>query len=152
MIRLYVGLFLVLGLQYCSPKTIAYSGEVTLQSKEPSGTVILNASGYGRNYEAAVHDAKVNAFQVLLFKGIPGSELRFPLVDDEVVSKERHKEYYENLLDKESYRRFIIRSDENPMSLVKVKGSKKIVVHMTIDYISLRKDLEQKQIIRKFGY
>jgi hypothetical protein len=43
-------------------------------------------------------------------------------------------------------------SSTESSNLIKMKGTKKITVDVKINYNSLRKDLEQNQLIRKFGF
>lgn len=147
-------LFLVaiftLGLHSCSPK-FPYSGEVNFLYKDAQGTIGLKSTGFGRNHFEAVMDAEKNAFKVLLFRGVPGTELNIPLIENESEVTSRNKKYFDDLFDNGKYKTFLMSS--NPSSnLMKVKGTKKINVDVKINYNSLRKDLEQNQLIRRFGY
>jgi hypothetical protein len=124
---------------------------VNFLNKEEQGTITLKSTGYGKNQKQAVEDAQLNAFKVLLFKGVPGSELNLPMVENENEARSRHDEYFNKLLDQGNYKSFMMSSTESS-NLIKMRGTKKINVDVKINYNSLRKNLEQNQVIRKFGY
>lgn len=141
----------IIGLHSCSPKLIPYSAEVNFLYKEAQGTIAVKSTGYGNNQTDAVSDAQKNAFKVILFKGLPGTELNVPLIENEVEAKSKKAEYFKKFFDKGNYKTFMMSSTESS-NLIKVKGGKKIYVDVKINYNSLRKDLEQNQVIRKFGF
>ena len=146
-----LGIFVILGLHSCSPKMLSYSGEVNFLYKEAQGTIAVKSTGYGKNQIDAVADAQKNAFKVILFKGLPGTELNVPLIENENDSKLKHEGYFKKLFDQGNYKTFMMSSTESS-NLIKMKGTKKINVDVKINYNSLRKDLEQNQLIRKFGF
>lgn len=143
--------FLFFFFQSCSPKLIPFSAEVNFIRKDAQGTIILNSLGYGSDLKSAKTDAEKNAFKVVLFRGIPGTELNLPLVTNETESKSRNKDYYKGLFEEEKYKSFMMYSNESS-DLIKLKGVKRISVDLKINYNSLRKDLEQNNITKKFGF
>lgn len=146
-----LGLLIVTSLFSCKSTPSSYSAEVSFISKEEQGTITVRSYGFGKNQTDAVTDAQKNAFNVLLFKGIPGTELNIPLIENENEAKSKHTSYFRNLFDYAYYKSFMMSSTESS-NLIKIKGNKKISVDVKINYNSLRKDLEQNQVIRKFGY
>jgi hypothetical protein len=148
--RHYLIIF-ILGLYSCSPRIQPYSGEVNFLYKEAQGTIGVKSLGYGKNQQEAVLDAQKNAFRVILFKGIPGTELNIPLLENENDAKSKHSDYLKRFFDEGNYKTFMMSSTESS-NLINMKGTKKIAVDVKINYNSLRKDLEQNQLIRKFGY
>jgi hypothetical protein len=150
-IKSILSLIVILGLHSCGPKLQSYSAEVNFLYKEAQGMIAVKSTGYGKNQTEAVTDAQKNAFKVLLFKGLPGTELNIPLIENENNAKSKHAEYFKLFFDKENYKTFMMSSTESS-NLIKMKGIKKITVDVKINYNSLRKDLEQNQLIRKFGY
>jgi hypothetical protein len=128
-----------------------YSGEVNFLYKEAQGTIAVKSTGYGKDRPSAVADAQINAFSILLFKGIPGTELNVPLVDNEAEARSKKADYVKRLLEQGYYKSFMMSSTESS-NLIKVRGGKKISVDIKINYNSLRKDLEQNGVVRKFGY
>jgi len=146
-----LGIIVILGLHSCSPKKQPYSAEVNFLYKEAQGTIAVKSTGYGKNQTEAVADAQKTAFKVLLFKGLPGTELNIPLIENENDAKSKNSEYFKKFFDQGNYRSFMMSSTESS-NLIRLKGTKKITVDVKINYNSLRKDLEQNQLIRKFGY
>ncbi len=149
--KIFTICILIWGLHSCSPKLLPYSGEVNFLYKEAQGTIAVKSTGYGKTQNDAVTDAQKNAFKVILFKGIPGTELNVPLIENENEAKSNHDSYFKKLLDQGFYKTFMMSSTESS-NLIQIKGGKKITVDVKINYNSLRKDLEQNQVIRKFGY
>jgi hypothetical protein len=142
----------ILLLNSCSPKTAPYSAQVNFLYKDSQGTIGVKSLGFGTNRSKAIADAQKNAFNVILFKGIPGTELNLPLVPNESAAKQQHGDYFKNFFDKEYYNMYMMSSTESS-NLIKVKGGgNKISVDVKINYVSLRRDLEQNNVIRKFGY
>ena len=144
-------IIVILGLHNCSPKIQPYSGEVNFLSKEVQGTISVKSTGYGKNLSEAVADAQLNAFKIILFKGLPGTELNVPLIESEIDAKSKHSDYFKKFFILGNYKNFVMSSSESS-NLEKIKGLKKITVDLKINYNSLRKDLEQNQLIRKFGF
>jgi hypothetical protein len=147
----YLFIFLTVFLTACSSKVKPYSGEVNFLYKEAQGTIGVKAVGYGNNQETAVEDAQKNAFKILLFKGIPGTELNIPLIQNESEATSKFSSYFKKFFDDGFYKTYIMSSSESS-NLIKMKGYKKISVDIKINYNSLRKDLENNQLIRKFGF
>lgn len=132
-------------------KTIYYPNEVkNSQFATETGTILVHATGYGNTEYNATVNAEKAAFNTLLFKGVPGSQYYLPLVEKEAESMEAHKDFYKNFFDNGGYKSFVVSTNSSP--LVKVKGNKKIESDIKINVLSLRTNLEQNNIIRKFGY
>ena len=142
---------ILLSLISCGPKLQSNSGEVNFLYKDAEGSIAVKSVGYGTNRENAVIDAQKNAFKILLFKGIPGTEFNIPLIQNEREAFTKNSNYFKKLFDEGYYKTFLMSSTESS-SLIKMKGNKKIAVDIKINYNSLRKDLEQNQLIRKFGF
>jgi hypothetical protein len=117
------------------------------------GTIIMRAIGIGINEEDAIIDAEINAFNVLLFRGLPESEQKIALIGtNESNEKEKHKDYFNNFYIDKRYKTFMMSSIPTS-NLTRHKGGKKsISVDVKINLVSLRKDLEENNIIRKFGF
>jgi hypothetical protein len=144
-------LFLLGGFYACKSAPSSYSAEVAFIAKEEQGTIVVRSNGFGKNQKEAIKDAHKNAFSVLLFKGLPGTELNVPLVPNEYEAKNTHKVYLDNLLENGGLFRYLMvnNADFEPM---KVKGGYATSLVLKINYNSLRKDLEQNGVIRKFGF
>jgi hypothetical protein len=53
-----------------------------LKSTGVSGTIVFKIYAYGRNQDQAVQNAKSDALKAVMFKGIPGSDLKDPMITD----------------------------------------------------------------------
>jgi hypothetical protein len=144
-------LLVILELQSCSSKMPIYTSEVTYLHKKEQGTITVKSTGYGKSHSEAIIDAQINTFKVILFKGLPGTELNIPLIENEKTATSEHPEYFQKFFDYNYYQSFIMLSTESS-NLIKTKQGKKITVDLVINIKSLRIDLEQNQLIRKFGF
>lgn len=120
---------------------------------EQDGTVMIRSTGYGKNKGDAISSAERNAIELLLFRGIPGSQQALPLVSiDESMAKSRHKRYFEELLIEERLKTFILSSVPVSNFVKSDQAKRNITVDVRINLPALRSDLETQGIIRKFGY
>ena len=135
----------------CSYKTLPTAEVNYLSGKE--GTITIRAIGIGVNTEDAINDGEKNALNVLLFRGLPESEQKVALIGtNETEEKNKHKDYFNKLYAEKRYKTFVMSSIPTT-DLIKNKGGKKsIAVDIKINLVALRKDLEQNNIIRKFGF
>lgn len=136
---------------FFSCKPISYSSEVIFQAKENAGIYIVRSFGYAKKSNDAVLEAEKNAFKVLLFKGLPGSDLSVPLIENESSSISQHKSFYDKFFDGGGYRSFIMNRNDS-YTPKKVKNGYRSEVTIKINIASLRRELEQNQVIRKFGF
>ncbi len=144
--------FLIGIIQSCTPKNIAQTAEVN--QIEFDGQVIkVSSTGYGKKGTIAIEEATKNAFEVLLFKGIPNSANANPLVEgSETEAKKTHKKYFETFFSSKQYQTFITYSKVAIGPSHYSKGTKKVTVNIGINIKSLRAELENSGIIRKFGF
>jgi hypothetical protein len=135
----------------CSMKTLPTAEVNYLSGKE--GTITVRAIGVGSNQEEAIIDAEKNVFNVIFFRGLPESEQKIALIGtNESEEKEKNKDYFNKFYKDKRYKTFVM-SSISTSDLTKHKGGKKsIAVDIKINLVSLRKDLEQNNIIRKFGF
>ncbi len=135
----------------CSLKIIPSAEVDYLSGKE--GTITLRAIGIGSNQEDAIVDAEKNAFNVIFFRGLPESEQKIALIGtNETEEKEKNKDYFNKFYKDKRYKTFVMSSIPTS-DLTKHKGGKKsIAIDVKINLVALRKDLEQNNIIRKFGF
>jgi hypothetical protein len=135
----------------CSYKTLPTSEVNYLSGKD--GTITMRAIGIGVNNEDAIYDAEKNAFDVLLFRGLPESEQKVALIGtNEAEEKNKHQVYLNKFYIEKRYKTFVMSSIPTS-DLIKHKGGKRsLAVDIKINLVALRKDLEQNNIIRKFGF
>lgn len=129
---------------------VSTTAEVSYLGKSETGTVYLSSCGYNKKDKKTYLQAVRNAFETLIFRGIPGSEVNVPFVENEYETKEKNKKYFDELIDGGRYKSFITSISESQPT--KEFKSKKVCLQMKINQVALRKDLEQNQVIRKFGF
>jgi len=138
----------------CSPKLMP-SAEVNYLGKGTQGTIQLRSIGYSKKWKN-IEDAKLaaerNAFDAIFFRGIPGTDIENALIGtNEQELKSKHSAYFSKFYNDKRFRTFIMAS--NPTTpIIKEKGYNKITVDLKINIQSLRKDLEENGVIRKFGF
>jgi len=86
-----------------------------------------------------------------MFKGKRGTNLKDPLIANETEAKSKFKKYFDELK-MNRFKGFIINTNVTSEFVKKSKGAKNISVQTEINYKALRLDLEQNQVIRKFGF
>jgi len=146
----------------CSHKTSApttssesYSyrnGQISFLRQDEQGTIVIRTNGFGKNINDASINAQKSAFYNLIFKGIPGSSIaNVPMVSDEYDAYQKNENYFNNLFDNGHYNTFMMYSNmaSEPNES---KGEASVSIDVKINYNSLRNDLEQNSVIRKFGY
>ncbi|MEN9907593.1 MAG: hypothetical protein RLZZ540_734 [Bacteroidota bacterium] len=135
----------------CSKKTLP-SSEVNYLS-ENEGTMTMRAMGIGSNQNEAIDEAEKNTFKVLLFRGLPESKQKMALISsNESEEIEKHKLYFEKFYNQKRYKTFIMSSIAVSDFAKQKGGLKSLSVDIKINLVALRKDLEQNNIIRKFGF
>lgn len=150
--KILFSLFAIIFLFSCSNKSIPSSAKVNyLTSRD--GTITMRAIGTGENQQAAITDAEKNAFEVLFFRGLPESEQKIALIGtNEIEEKQKHQTYFDKFYKDQRYKTFLMSSIPTANATNIKGGSKSIAVDVKINVTALRKDLEQNNVIRKFGY
>ena len=116
-------------------------------------TITLRCSGVGTTKVKAIENAELYAIETILFRGVPNTQQKVPLVNiDEKTAKSQNAKYFSELLDEERYKTFIL-SSVTTSELSHKKGNKKtITVDVKVNVRALRTDLERADVIRKFGF
>ena len=124
------------------------TAEVEYLGRTEPGTTYLQARGCaGGGPAAATQEALRTAFETILFRGIPGSEVSTPLVADETAARQRFASYWQEFYGKGRYRTFLT-------SIAVAPGHQRgcSLVTLKINHAALRQELEQQGITRRFGY
>ena len=130
----------------CSPKPIYNAVGI----HDDANSITLRCSGYGKTEADAIADAGRYAVEQLLFRGVPNSNQRNPLIGtDESSAKRQYETYLNDLFNNERYLLFL--TFTTPIESGKERGIYWTIVDMTINLRALRMDLEQAGVIRKFG-
>ena len=131
-----------------SARTI--SGEVNFIASPEPGTVLVSAGGYGPTKPQAILNAEANAFNTLIFKGIPGSQQQLPMVPDEAASRKKNAAFFDQFLNG-GYKPFMMLSESQSSYAAGRKNRNNITQRVKINVDALRRELEQRGVVRKFG-
>lgn len=136
----------------CSSYKTLPTAEVNYISGDES-TITMRSIGFGPNEEDAIFNAEINSFDVVLFRGLPKSAQKIALIGtNESVYKEKYKDYFNSFYSNKRFKTFLMSSIPSS-ALTKYKGGQiSIAVDVKINLVSLRIDLEENNIIRKFGF
>jgi hypothetical protein len=128
-----------------------YQSNVGIVKKYDSFTYSFSSQGYSKKIDDCQSEAEKNVFEVILFRGISGSDLQNPLVENEQQSREKYKDFYNDLFERKKYRNFISSKVEVLQNPRPAKGGYTCSVKFTVNLNSLKTNLEQNGVIRKFG-
>ncbi|NAS14323.1 hypothetical protein [Poritiphilus flavus] len=140
---------LLLSCKSAGSHTDLSSARVKYLTSQGRNSLTVQSTDLGNNQDQAIFNAKKLAFQNLFFRGISGSPFNDPLIginerQGYKANETYFKEFYSGRMES-----FILSSSEN---LEKVKGGQKLAkVTLQINLRALRKDLEDKSVIKKFG-
>ncbi len=142
---------LVVALAGCSKTTtVPYqrTGEVSAVSHERS-IIKVQSSSKAANDDAAVNFAERQAFENILYKGIPNSNQEVALIGSETKAWADNKLVMKSLITDRGYLQYIISS--KTVDLVRENGVSFVKQNVEIDLAALRKYLERESVIKKFG-
>lgn len=138
----------------CSPKvTLLETSEVTYLSSPNEGTVALQSIGYGKTVPDAEIDGIERAFNTIFFVGIPNnSALKSPMVADRSAVESKNPQFFKEFFAKKKYAPFIT-NQQDAADISKIQNPRvyKLTKGITINYVALRKHLEETGGTRKFG-
>ena len=132
-----------------SPKQFQYfrTGEVTCVSHDSRLVKVSSIYTAGSSEQAQLY-AERNAVENLLFRGIPGC-YDVPIVADETKSLQSHDSFYDWLIDDREYERYI--TEKTADVSAPSGGSTRVTMNLTFDVPALRKEMENRGVIKKFG-
>ncbi len=116
------------------------------------GSIIVKAWGYGQTQRGAIENAKKNAVQDVLFKGIKSGQSGCPtrpIVED--ISK-RDNAYFKNFFKAEgAYLQFVNLSTDAVPDRVKVGSRIKAGMYVIVDHRRLKKQMESDNQVRNLN-
>ena len=134
----------------CGRKTYSTAKVNYLSDKE--GTITARAIGVGNNEAEAYTNAIFNVFDVLFFRGLPESNQKVALIGtNENEERSKNTNYFDEFYN-ERYETFVMSVVPSGDLMKSAGGKKSIAVDIKINLDALRTDLEENNIIRKFGY
>lgn len=134
-----------------SQKVATYPVVTIALPNTTEGVIIIRSSGQGETESGAVAAAEKKAFTTLLFYGIPASVQTRPIVENESEVRRTNAQFFDDFLENGGYKPFMTTS-YNYSTVQKTGKYYYLNRDVTINLRSLRAQLENKGIIRKFGY
>jgi hypothetical protein len=147
--RMIVSVFIVMIISLPGARAQYFrTGEVKCVSND--ARLVTVASTYtAKSLADAQVFAERNALENLLFKGIAGCYDK-PIVAKEAESMQAHAAFYDWLITKREYERFI--TERTVVTNSKKKKIYNITETITFDVQALRKEMEQQGVTKKFGF
>lgn len=140
----------ILSLSCSSHKSIYNIAEVKHASTY-DGVMTLNVLGSGNDPIYAQDEAEKKALYTIFFRGIPNSEQKTAMIGtNEAKILEDNKDYFNKFFTEKRYKSFIVSSMITSELLNNAEGT--LNFDIKVNLTSLKKDLEEFNIIRKFGY
>lgn len=147
----FLSILVILAFVGCSKSiNIPYqrTGEVSSVNHERA-IIKVQSSSKASNDEGAINYAERQAFENILFKGIPNSNQEVALIATESKAWANNKAVMESLIINGGYLQYIISS--KTVDLVRQGGVSFVKQNVEIDLAALRKYLVSEKVIKKFG-
>lgn len=142
-------LFFIVAMLFC-PFKATYCQTTYLSGN--ANSISVRTIGIGERANETQDNAEMRAIKTLLFRGLPDSNQKEPLVTIvETEAMVAHKDYFESLFNQKRYKTFVVST--TLVTDVQKVGKKKYqqTFDITVNLKALRSDLERQGIIRKFG-
>ena len=134
-----------------------YNYEVQCMGAGMDGTQLVKVWGYGKKPNDAIEQAKKNAVQAVIFKGIANGErgcMQKPLVTSH-GSEQQFQDYFNAFFQAGGkYLNYVNLSSDgsiDPKDRLKIGKQYKVGVIVSVNHAQLRKELEAAGIIKKLG-
>ena len=134
-------------------KKPAYSTVSVVYLFSDDATITMRATGVGSSQQEALDNAEKNVLDVILFRGVPESKQKMALVSsNESMEMTKNNPYFTEFYNGNRYKSFIVSSRPNG-GFTKLKGRQfQTAADVKVNFVNLRRDLEQSGVIRKFGF
>jgi len=126
------------------------TAQVNVVSEDPYKTIEVRSVGFGKNEDEAYYDAETKAFEIIFFRGIPNTSVENPLIGSKESEIAQRNSAYFNDFFKNRYKSFVMSSFQSLPSQKK-NGVVSVVADIKINLMSLKRDLEDHNVKRRFG-
>ncbi|SFM90132.1 hypothetical protein SAMN05421738_10414 [Algoriella xinjiangensis] len=114
-----------------------------------SQQIIVSVEGIGNNEGEAIYNGELKMIKTLLFQGIPDTNYSLPLINESEENVMNNNPFYFERFYTDKYKNFIV--SNQVLSNTKSKGVHVLRMEIVVNTSALRRDLEQNNVIRKFG-
>lgn len=144
-------LFILSFLAISCASTITPKETVDYLNTPSQGVVILRASGSGINASKAEQDASLRAVKKLLFIGLPNSPQQNAMIEGgESSFKKKNSSYFKAFMESD-YKQFIM-TNVLDAKIAEKSNYYEAFYEVKINVNALRRSLEKKNVITKFGF
>ena len=133
--------------------------EIQMLGVGQDGTKVFKIWAYGKNVDAAIVTAKMQAVRACLFRGLPGSghtSASPAICDGGAAAEQQHADFFRTFFATGgNYLNYVnITTDGVPsgQDRLKVKGGYKVGLKVQVLYNNLRKAMEQEGFAKKLDY
>ncbi|WP_266368988.1 hypothetical protein [Tellurirhabdus rosea] len=147
------GLLALLCLSFliASCRRVPAGANVVLTGEPAAGLVSVEATGQGGNFPEMEQNALRKTFETILFVGLPSAATtayRQPMTDARQFSAADLDQFFRQ----EQHRPFVVQSRRFTGRRRTAAGGRSLRFAFTINHEALRRHLEQRGLIRPFGY
>jgi hypothetical protein len=101
--------------------------------------------GMEKRNKLLLRTLNIEQWKLIMFRGVPGTDLNIPLIADDVEAKSKFKKYFDELK-AGRYKDFITNTNVTSEFVKKTKGAKNISIQVEINYKALRIRFRTKTI------
>lgn len=128
-----------------------YETQALTFAESADGTIFLKSWGMDKKRKNAKEQARRNAIRTILFKGVPNSSVKRPLIN-EPGAEEKYREYFDRFFAKGGkYNQYIVQTSIDSKDIVKSGCLYRVGVKSKVYYRQLQKELVSAGITKKFG-
>jgi hypothetical protein len=156
-VRILLAFFILMSFQLLAQKERdpgTYNYEVQFIRTGLEGTELFKVFTYCKKEKDCFEYAKIDALKAILFKGIPGSGLQRPLVN-EAGGEDKYRDYFKTFFSEGGkYLNFVAISNDGSIEdddRLKVGKQLKIGVVVSVQKANLRRELESAGIVKKLS-
>ncbi len=135
----------------CSAPKNTFTSLVKNNPDTEEGTIFLTVSAIGNTKEKAMENCVQNAFETLLFRGVPESIQTRPMIENESQAKSNNPAFFDCFKNETCYKKFVTYINFQGDG-IKVDKGVGISTSLKINIRALRTYLEQNNVVRKFGF
>ncbi len=150
-IKIYLILIFVISFLSCTSNKSFYNIAEVNHASTNGGVITLKVLGSGNDQIYAQDEAEKKAIYTIFFRGVPNSEQKTAMIGtNEAKILEDNKDYFNKFFTEKRYKSFIVSSMLS--SELSNDDGETINFDIKVNLISLKNDLEEFNVIRKFGY
>lgn len=129
-----------------------YEAQALTNAQNADGTVFIKSWGMDRKWKKAKQQARKNAIRAILFRGVPNSSVKRPLIN-EPGAEQKYADYFKRFFAKDGkYNQFITNTSSfDAKDRIKSGCYYRVGVKSKVYYKQLQTELVNAGIAKKFG-